>query len=62
MAGERESGREGREGRNEVGRVIRREGVREGITKGGGCDRREGERWREGRKEVWSVTKAGREG
>ena len=35
MAGERESWREGREGRNEVGRVIRREGVREGITKGG---------------------------
>ena len=35
MEGDRESGREGREGRNEVGRVRRREGVREGITKGG---------------------------
>ena len=32
---ERESGREGRKGRNDVGRVRRREGVREGITKGG---------------------------
>ena len=35
MEEERESGREGREGRKEVGRVIRREGVSESITKGG---------------------------
>ena len=32
MEGERESGRGGREGRKEIGRVSRREGVREGIT------------------------------
>ena len=35
MEGERESRREGREGRKEVGRVRRRLGVREGITMGG---------------------------
>ena len=35
MEGDRESGREGREGRDEVGRVRRREVVRERITKGG---------------------------
>ena len=35
VIGERVSGREGREGRKDVGRVRRREGVREGITKGG---------------------------
>ena len=35
MEGEGESRRKGREGRKEVGRVRRREGVREGITKGG---------------------------
>ena len=34
MEGDRESGG-GREGQKEVGRVKRREGVREGITKGG---------------------------
>ena len=35
MEGERDSLREGREGRMEVGRMRLREGVREGITKGG---------------------------
>ena len=62
MKGERESRREGRAGWNEVGRVRRREGVREGITKGGregvigGREReREGEKGREGRNEVWRV-------
>ena len=35
MEGERGTRKEGREGRKEVGRVRRREGVREGITKGG---------------------------
>ena len=46
MEGERESGREGREGRTEVGRVRRREGMREGITntEREGLGRREGAR------------------
>ena len=52
------SGTERREGRKEVGRVRRREGVRVCITKGGRegvTGRRDGEKGREGRKEVWRV-------
>ena len=40
MEGERESRREGREGRKEGGRVRRREGVWRVLQREGGCGRR----------------------